>query len=250
MITHVYSSPAPDVSIVIPAYDEALRLPHAIRDLRTFLDAYSLSAEVLVVQNGSRDATLQVAELAAAEDPRFRVLDLGQRRGKGLAVRAGVLQARGRLVLFCDADFSMPVEQLDRIVNALEHGADVAIASREVRGSRRIGEPPHRHLMGRVFNLVVRALAVPRIEDTQCGFKGFKQVVALDLFSRQRIEGWAFDVEILMLAHRRGYRIVEVPITWVYDPASRVSAARDTLRMVREILMIRRNLRRGVYDAH
>jgi glycosyltransferase involved in cell wall biosynthesis len=248
MITHVFSSSAHDLSIVIPAYDEALRLPRAVRDLRSFLDGYRLSTEVIVVQNGSRDATLQVAESAATEDPRFRVLDLGQQRGKGLAVRAGILQARGRLVLFCDADFSMPVDQIDRIVNALENGADVAIASREVRGSQRIGEPPHRHLMGRVFNFVVRALAVPQIEDTQCGFKGFQQAAAKDLFGRQRIDGWAFDVEILMLARRRGYRIAEVPITWVHDAASRVSPTKDTVRMVREILMIRRNLRRGTYD--
>jgi dolichyl-phosphate beta-glucosyltransferase len=248
MITHVVASSAPDLSIVIPAYNEELRLPHAVRDLGAFLDSYRLSAEVLVVQNGSRDATLQVATAAAAKDPRLRVLDLEQRRGKGLAVRAGALQARGRLVLFCDADFSMPVDQIDRLVNALEQGADVAIASRELRGSRRIGEPPHRHLMGRVFNFVVRSLAVPGIEDTQCGFKGFRHEVAQDLFRRQRIDGWAFDVEILMLAQRRGYRITEVPITWVYDPASRVSPAKDTLRMIGEILMIRRNLRAGMYD--
>jgi dolichyl-phosphate beta-glucosyltransferase len=237
-----------ELSLVIPAYNEEHRLPAAVNELRRYMDGSARTTEVLLVQNGSRDATLQVAEAAAAEDARFRVMDLGQQRGKGLAVRAGVLEARGELVLFCDADFSMPVNQIDRIVNVLEQGADVAIASREVRGSQRIGEPPHRHLMGRVFNFVVRALAVPGIEDTQCGFKGFRRDAAQDLFRQQRIDGWSFDVEILMLARRRGYRIREVPITWVYDPASRVSPAKDTLRMVREILMIRRNLRRGAYD--
>jgi dolichyl-phosphate beta-glucosyltransferase len=237
-----------ELSLVIPAYNEEHRLPAAVKELRRYMDGSARTTEVLLVQNGSRDATLQVAEAAAGEDARFRVLDLGQQRGKGLAVRAGVLEAHGELVLFCDADFSMPVDQIDRIVNVLEQGADLAIASREVRGSQRIGEPPHRHLMGRVFNFVVRALAVPGIEDTQCGFKGFRRAAAQDLFSQQRIDGWSFDVEILMLARRRGYRIREVPITWVYDPASRVSPAKDTLRMVREILMIRRNLRRGAYD--
>jgi dolichyl-phosphate beta-glucosyltransferase len=150
-------------------------------------------------------------------------------------------------VALCDADFSMPVEQISRLLAGIDNGADIAIGSREAPGAQRIGEPRHRHLMGRVFNWLVGVVAVPRIDDTQCGFKAFRGNAAHELFARQRIDGWAFDVEVLFLASRGGYRIVEVPITWRYDPSSRVRPVRDTIAMMRELVAIRLNAMRGLY---
>jgi dolichyl-phosphate beta-glucosyltransferase len=241
------SSPAScELSIVIPAFNEERRLPQAIDALTSFMDEHQLDAEVLLVENGSTDSTGQIADAAASRDARFRAIHLAG-RGKGLAVRTGMLASRGRLVLFCDADFSMPVEEILLLTGALDRGADVAVGSREVPGARRIGEPSLRHVMGRVFNWLVRVLAVPGIRDTQCGFKGFQRAAARDLFARQQIDGWAFDVEVLVVALQRGYRLREVPITWRYDASSRVHPVRDTMSMIREVIRIRRNVRRGQY---
>jgi glycosyltransferase involved in cell wall biosynthesis len=235
-----------DLSIVIPAYDEERRLPDAIRSVTGFLDAHDFRAEVLIVENGSRDRTAHIADAAAQADARFRALHVAL-PGKGRAVRVGMLESQGRVAIFCDADFSMPVEEICRLYDAVGAGVDVAIGSREVAGSRRIGEPWRRHLMGRVFNFLVRVLAVPRLEDTQCGFKAFRREVARDLFQRQMINGWAFDVEVLFLATHRGYKVQEVPITWRYDPSSRVNPLRDTIAMLRELLIVRLNAWRGCY---
>jgi glycosyltransferase involved in cell wall biosynthesis len=235
-----------DLSIVIPAYNEERRLPDAIRKVTGFLDSQPIHAEVLVVENGSHDRTGAIADAAADADPRFRALHVSL-PGKGRAVRTGMLEGRGRVVVFCDADFSMPVDEICLLYRAVRDGADVAIGSREVSGARRIGEPWRRHLMGRVFNLLVRILAVPRLEDTQCGFKAFRREVAQDLFRRQIIDGWAFDVEVLFIAFRRGYRVQEVPITWVYDASSRVNPLRDTIGMLRELLVVRWNAWKGQY---
>jgi dolichyl-phosphate beta-glucosyltransferase len=235
-----------DLSIIIPAFNEETRLPRAIAGLRSYLDASAHGTEVLIVENGSADRTFQIAGEAADADDRFRVLHLPQ-RGKGRAIREGVRASRGRSIVLCDADFSMPVEEILVLLNAVHDGADVVIGSREAPGAHRIGEPAHRHLMGRVFNWLVRVVAVPGIEDTQCGFKAFRGEVARDLFARQRIDGWAFDVEVLFLAARRGYTIREVPITWRYDPSSRVRPVRDTIAMMRELVAIRRNAMRGLY---
>ena len=227
-----------DLSVVIPAYNEEGRLPDAIRKVTGFLDNQDLVAEVLLVENGSRDRTGEIANAASRSDSRIRALHVAL-PGKGRAVRAGILDSRGRVVIFCDADFSMPVEEIVRLSDAIEAGADIAIGSREVTGARRIGEPWRRHLMGRVFNMLVRVLAVPRLADTQCGFKAFRRPVAQDLFRRQILDGWAFDVEVLFLANRAGYTVCEVPITWRYDASSRVSPLRDTIAMLRELLTVR-----------
>ncbi len=227
-----------DLSVVIPAYNEERRLPAAIGKITGFLEAHDLVAEVLLVENGSRDRTGEIADAASHADPRFRALHVTL-PGKGRAVRAGMLDSRGRVVVFCDADFSMPVEELCRLYEAVESGADIAIGSREVAGAHRIGEPWRRHLMGRVFNLLVRLLAVPGLADTQCGFKAFRRQAAQDLFRRQIINGWAFDVEVLFLAARSGYKVREVPITWRYDPSSRVNPLRDTIAMLRELIVVR-----------
>lgn len=239
-------APAPDISVVVPAFNEERRLPSAIDQLTAYLAAIPFAAEVLIVENGSVDRTPEIGDEAAATDERFRSLHL-RSRGKGRAVREGVLAARGQMILFCDADFSMPVEGISDLIAAVKDQADIAIASREAPGARRIGEPWRRHLQGRVFNWLVRVFALPGLQDTQCGFKAFRRDVARDLFRRQVLDGWAFDVEVLFLARKRGYRVQEVPITWRYDASSRVSPVRDTIAMLRELVTIRWNAMLGRY---
>ena len=235
------------LSMVIPAYNEEGRLVDTLERILAYLDGQGLRFEILAVDDGSTDRTPELVKEIAARDERVRLIR-EPHRGKGAAVRSGALAAAGRLVLFCDADLSHPVEDLTRLP-ALLDGAQVAIASREGSGSRRIGEPLHRHLMGRVFNFIVRTLAVPGIQDTQCGLKCFTRRAARDLFSSQTIDGFGFDVEILFLARKLGYRVVEVPITWRHVPASRVDPLRDTVRMLSDVLRVRWNDIKGVYDA-
>jgi glycosyltransferase involved in cell wall biosynthesis len=237
----------PELSVIVPAYNEAQRLPSAIDLLTGYLDARPIRAEVLIVENGSVDRTPEIADTAACRDRRFRVLHVSE-RGKGLAVRTGMLASVGQVAIFCDVDFSMPVGEISSLYEAVTAGADIAIASRELKNSRRVGEPSHRHLMGRVFNWLVRVLAVRGLSDTQCGFKAFRHDVAHDLFARSVVDGWAFDVEVLFLAQRRGYVVDEVPITWYYDPSSRVQPFRDTMAMLRELVQIRRNALSGRYS--
>ena len=241
------TKPGPfDISIVVPAFNEERRLPKAIAQLKSFLEASPLRAEVLLVENGSVDRTAEIADQAANSDDRFCSLHVPT-RGKGRAVREGVLASRGAVVLFCDADFSMPPEGIDDLYHAVDKGVDIASASREAPGAHRVGEPWRRHVQGRVFNWLVRVLALPGLQDTQCGFKAFRRDVAQDLFRRQVVDGWAFDVEVLFLARRRGYSIREVPVTWWYDPSSRVSPVRDTIAMLRELVTIRLDALRGRY---
>ncbi|HEY3116270.1 MAG TPA: dolichyl-phosphate beta-glucosyltransferase [Chloroflexota bacterium] len=236
-----------ELSVIIPAFNEEQRLPAAIPSLEAHLDQLNLSAEVLIIENGSTDRTFEVADGFAANSSRVRALHLPE-RGKGRAARHGMLAATGKWLVLCDADFSMPVEYIERLVAALQGGADVAIASREVAGAVRIGEPWHRHAMGRVFNALVRWLMLPGIQDSQCGFKAFRREAAQDLFAHETIDGWTFDVEVLYMARRRGYRIVEVPIPWRYDASSRVQPVRDTIGMLRELLMLRWRAARGAYE--
>ena len=237
----------PFLSIIIPAHNEERRLPRSLEKIVAFLEKQDYQAEVIVVDNGSRDNTSGVVEGFMARYP-FISLIREERRGKGLAVKLGMLAARGEYLFLCDADLSMPIEEVAKFLPPQLEDYDVAIASREVEGARRYGEPPHRHLMGRVFNLIVRLLAVRGFQDTQCGFKCFRREVARDIFSRQTMEGWGFDVEVLFIAQKRGYRIVEVPINWYYMANSRVRPIRDSIRMFREVLQVRINDWRGVYD--
>ena len=205
--------------------------------------------DVLVVDNSSTDRTPDIAREIAAEHPIVSLL-YQPIRGKGAAVRKGMLEGRGEYLFICDADLAMPIEEIRKFLPPTLSDYDIAIASRETSGAVRYDEPWHRHLMGRVFNLIVRLLAVPGIQDTQCGFKCFHREAARDLFSAQTIDGWAFDVEILHIARRRGYRIVEVPIHWYYGTGSRVSPVRDSWNMLREVFRIRRNGRAGLYDKN
>lgn len=238
----------PFLSLVVPAYNEQGRLPATLKRMRGFLSCQSFTYEVLVVDDGSADGTAAVVEEAMPSFPGLRLLR-EPHRGKGHAVRQGMLAARGRYVMFCDADFSMPVEEVVRFPEAMGNRHQIAIASREVKGARRIGEPRHRHLMGRVFNLIVRLLAVPGLQDTQCGFKCFTRGAAREIFSRQVIDGFGFDVEVLYLARKLDIGITEVPISWYYSPSSRVDPIRDTMRMFRDVLEVRSNDRKGLYEG-
>ena len=209
--------------------------------------AQAYPVEVIVVNNNSRDATPQIAQEFAAAHAYARVLHQ-PRQGKGAAVQMGMLHGQGDYLFICDADFSMPVEEISKFMPPAADSYDVAIASREAPGARRVDEPQYRHLMGRVFNFIVRLLAIPRIQDTQSGFKVFRREVARDVFSLQTIDGWGFDVEVLFIALKHGCKLIEVPITWTYRPQSRISPLKDSINMLLEVLKVRRNSWRGVYD--
>ncbi len=236
----------PLLSIIIPALNEEGRLPDTLAQIERFLQAQPYSAQVLVVDNGSTDRTAQIAADFARSHPSFSLLR-DPRRGKGLALRLGIRQASGEYRFICDADLSMPIEDVNRFLPPALEGYDIAIASREAPGAVRYGEPAYRHWIGRVFNALVRALAVPHFQDTQCGFKCFRAPAADDLFGVQRLDGWTFDVEVLFIGLRRGYRIVEVPIHWTYNAGSRVRPLRDSLTMLADLFRIRLNWRRGLY---
>jgi dolichyl-phosphate beta-glucosyltransferase len=239
---------SPLLSIVIPAHNEESRLPRSLEQVFAFLEQQPYSAEVLVVENGSTDRTLEMAQDFAQSHPQLRVIH-SEDRGKGLAVRLGMLAATGDYRFMCDADLSMPIEQVNRFLPPALADMDVAIGSREVKGARRYDEPAHRHLGGRFINLLIRRLVLPKLQDTQCGFKCFRAAVAQDLFQHQTLTGWSFDIELLYIAYRRGYRVGEVPIDWYYRTESKVSAVRDALRMIGDIFRIRSNGRRGLYNA-
>jgi dolichyl-phosphate beta-glucosyltransferase len=222
-------------------------LPSSLEQVDRFVAAQSYPIEVIVVNNNSRDTTPQIAQQFAAAHPYARVLHQ-PRQGKGAAVRLGMMNGLGDYLFICDADFSMPVEEISKFMPPVADAYDVAIASREAPGARRVDEPQYRHFMGRVFNFIVRVLAIPRIQDTQCGFKVFRREVARDVFALQTIDGWGFDVEVLFIALQHGYRLIEVPITWYYRPQSRISPFKDSINMVLEVLKVRCNGWRGVYD--
>lgn len=244
----------PFLTIIIPAYNEEKRLPPTLVRIADFLRHQPYSSEVLVVENGSTDETSVVVEAfieqhVRADDP-FDIRLLHSEKGKGNAVKHGVMMGCGDYLLVTDTDLSVPIEETTRFLPPLLDLSrqGIAIASREVPGSVRHHEPGYRHLMGRVFNWLVRRLAVPGIHDTQCGFKCFGRDAAHLIFPLQRIDGWGFDVELLYIAQRHGLPIVEVPINWYYRDDSRVRPVLDTVTMVLELMKIRRNGREGIYD--
>jgi dolichyl-phosphate beta-glucosyltransferase len=238
----------PLLSIIIPAHNEEKRLPPTLEQAFAFLNKQSYEAEVLVIENGSTDKTYDVAQSFASRHKNLRVIH-ADGRGKGLAVQHGMLEACGEYRLMCDADLSMPIEEIAKFLSPDVSGFDVVIASREARGANRYNEPRYRHLGGRFINFIIRVLILPGLQDTQCGFKCFRAEVANDLFTHQTLMGWSFDIELLFIARRHGYRITEIPIDWYYRPESKVNAFSDALRMIQDIFQIHRNARRGLYDA-
>lgn len=235
------------LSIVIPAHNEENRLPDTLEQVLRFLGKQSFASEVIVVENGSADRTLEVAQSFAKTHEAVRVIQ--SERGKGAAVKRGMLAARGAYRFMCDADLSMPVEEISKFIPPAANDLDIAIASREAKGSKRYNEPPYRHLGGRGINYIIQALILPGLNDTQCGFKCFHANVANDIFKSQILSGWSFDIELLYIARRRGYRIREIPVDWYYHPETKVSALRDALRMIADIFRIHANARRGLYDG-
>ena len=236
------------VSIVVPAYNEEARLDSTLESLVTYLTDQAWDWEVRVVDDGSEDGTSRVVEQRAARTPRV-VLQREPHRGKGGAVKAGLLAASGEYRFICDADLSMPVTELPRFLPPLLTGFDLAIGSREGHGARRIGEPLVRHLAGRIFNYAVQQLTVPGIEDTQCGFKMFTAAAVEKIFPLVTVDGWAFDIEVLCIARAKGLRIVEVPIEWHYRRESQLSLVRDGVSMMSEMLRIRARVGRGEYGG-
>jgi dolichyl-phosphate beta-glucosyltransferase len=238
----------PFLSIVIPAHNEANRLPRTLERTFSFLKKQTYTSEVVVVENGSSDNTLEIANSFIKEHANLIVIH-EQNKGKGNAVRRGVLTARGEYRFICDADLSMPIEDLPKFLPPNLEGFDIAIGSREAPGSIRYNEPPYRHFGGRAINLAIRTLILPGLNDTQCGFKCFRAETTTSIFQKQTLTGWSFDIELLYLARRKKLRIHEVPIQWYFDPESKVSAVRDALRMIGDIFRIHLNAMRGTYDS-
>ena len=236
----------PLLSIIIPAHNEERRLPQTLEQVVHFAASQFFETEVLVVENASTDRTLDVGNEYASRHPMVRVLHEDQ-PGKGRAVQKGMLAATGTYRFFADADFSMPPEEIVRFIPPVVD-VPVAIASREAPGAVRYDEPFYRHITGRVFNSLIRLLVLPALNDTQCGFKMFRADVAEELFRRQTLMGWSFDVELLYIASRRGYPILEIPIPWYFNPESKVNVLRDSWRMFLDLLAIRRNGRKRLYD--
>jgi dolichyl-phosphate beta-glucosyltransferase len=237
---------SPFLSIVIPAHNEENRLPRTLGQIFAFLENQSFSSEVVIVENGSSDRTLELARKFALQYPSLIVIHEEQ-RGKGNAVRRGVLEAHGEYRFICDADLSMPIEELSKFIPPALNDFDIAIASREAPGAIRYNEPSYRHLGGRAINLAIRTLILPGLNDTQCGFKCFRAEATENLFRQQTLMGWSFDIELLYLARRKNLRIKEIPIQWYFDADSKVNAVRDALRMIGDIFRIHINALRGRY---
>jgi glycosyltransferase involved in cell wall biosynthesis len=237
-----------DLSVVIPAYDEEQRLPRTLDSMAEWLARRGGGWEIVVVDDGSADGTRAVCERLAARIPELRFLGGRPHRGKGHAVRAGMLAARGTLRTMCDADGSMPVSELARLLAPIAEGrAAIAIGSRYVDGAAPRGQPLWRRTWSRLAHAIVRWALAPGVLDVHCGYKAFSADAAHALFSRARIDGWAFDLEILALASKLGWRVVEVGIDWRDDPRSRVDPLRDLGKVIRETLALERNLVLDVY---
>ena len=239
--------PNPFLSIIIPAHNEENRLPQTMEQLVGFVNKQSFTSEIILVENGSRDRTLEVANQYANRHGTIVKVMHDDLPGKGRAVQKGMLAARGAYRFFADADFSMPAEEIIRFIPPAVD-IPIAIASREAPGAVRYNEPYYRHITGRVFNGLIRMLVLPALHDTQCGFKMFRADAAEALFRRQTLMGWSFDVELLYIASCRKYPILEIPIPWYFNPESKVNVLRDSWRMFLDLLTIRKNGQRGLYD--
>jgi dolichyl-phosphate beta-glucosyltransferase len=235
----------PDVSIVIPAFDEARRLPASLDRIQRFVEEQRLKVEVIVVDDGSRDGTAAVVRERVTRWPQLRLVVAGHNGGKGAAVRLGMAAAGGRYRVFSDADLSVPIDDLEKLLKPLREGAGVAIASRALQGSEiELHQPWYRETMGKIFNRLVRIFVLGGVHDTQCGFKAFTAEVAERVFPPLQTRGFGFDVEVLYRAKQDGYRIVEVPIRWINSPQSRVHPIRHSMAMFFELLAIPGRVRR------
>src|SRR5579859_2635567 len=240
---------SPQLSIVIPAYNESARIEQTLDKVMTCIETQGWDAEVLVVDDGSRDNTPEIVARWMKLFPRLHLVQNPGNKGKGYSVRNGLLQAAGEVVMFTDADLSAPMEEAERLLAAIDEGADVAIGSRWLdRARQTIHQPLYRQFFGRCFNWITRTVMGLPFKDTQCGFKAFRREVAQVVFRLQRIERWGFDPEILFIARKLKYTIREVPVTWGHDERSRMSYLKDGMKMLEEMAVIRANSLRGRYD--
>ncbi|MCH8800529.1 MAG: glycosyltransferase family 2 protein [Chloroflexi bacterium] len=237
--------PHPYLSVVIPTFNEEARIAGTLSQVIEYLAGQDYRWEVVVADDGSTDHTARLVGQVIVEHPNVRILRLVH-RGKGWAVKNGMLAAEGEYRLLCDADLSVPIELVERLLPPLGPGSDIVLGSREAPGAVRIGEPARRHFMGRVFNRLVSRLAVPGLADTQCGFKCFRREAAQDLFPRLTLDGFAFDVELLHLAGKRGLTFSEVGVDWYYRSQSKVRPFRDSLAMTLDLIKIRWRHRKPV----
>lgn len=237
-------------SIIIPAYNEGARLEATLEKVLAYVSAQGWDAEVIVVNDGSRDNTGAIVQRYVEKKPRLRLLENSGNRGKGFSVRNGMLHAKGQVMLFSDADLSSPIEEAPKLFAALAEGADVAIGSRWLRSDLQTKKQPlHRQLFGRVFNLLLRITLGLKFKDTQCGFKAFTRQAAKTIFPLQQIERWGFDPELLFLANKFHLKVKEVPVLWAHREGTQISPVRDGIKMFVEMLRIRRNSITGEYDA-
>ncbi len=237
-------------SIVIPAYNEGARLGATLEKVLGYLREQGWNAEVIVVNDGSRDNTADLVRRFAERNPMLRLVENPGNRGKGYAVRNGMLNARGEVVVFSDADLSSPIEEMPKLLAALASGADIAIGSRWLQAELQTQRQSlHRQLFGRVFNLLLRIILGLQFKDTQCGFKAFTRRAAQTIFPLERIERWGFDPEILFLARKFGFRVEEVPVRWGHSGDTRIHPVVDGARMFWEMLRIRWYDLAGKYDA-
>jgi glycosyltransferase involved in cell wall biosynthesis len=239
----------PQLSIVIPAYNESARIEATLDRVLTCVDSKGWDAEVLVVDDGSTDSTASIIQSWMDRHPRLHLVQNPGNRGKGYSVRNGLLQAAGDVVMFTDADLSAPMEEAELLLAAIADGADVAIGSRWLDSTRQTTHQPlYRRFFGRCFNAVTRGIMGLPFKDTQCGFKAFRREAAQIVFRLQRIERWGFDPEILFIARKLKYKIIEVPVTWGHDERSRMSYLKDGMKMLEEMAVIRYNSLAGRYD--
>ena len=235
---------------MIPAYNEGARLGATLGKVLAYVRTQGWDAEVIVVDDGSRDNTAEIVRGFAAKDPALRLVENPGNRGKGYSVRHGMLNARGRVVLFSDADLSSPIEEAPKLLQAIEAGADIAIGSRWLRAETQTQRQPlHRQLFGRIFNLMLRLTLGLKFKDTQCGFKAFRQAAVQAIFPLQRIERWGFDPEILFLARKFNFKVQEVPVAWGHSGGTRINPLVDGSRMMMEMFRIRWYDLTGKYDG-
>lgn len=242
-------SDLPFLSIVVPAYNEARRLPPTMTALAEFFGNFTRSYEVLIVVEKSRDGTLEIAAGLALQQAHFQVIDSGPQRGKGHAVRTGMQRARGEIVFYMDADLSVPLREIPAFLQRFEEApeVDVILGNRQHAASRIVRrQSPLRERMGKLFNRVLQILALVDWRDTQCGFKAFRRQSCREIFARQSIDGFAFDVEVLLLAERLGFSVEDLPVEWVNSPESKVNILADSLRMLRDAARIRKLVEREV----
>jgi len=235
---------------VLPAYNESERIGATLEKIFAHVKQQDWSAEVIVVNDGSKDETARIVSEYARTHSMLQLLENPGNRGKGFSVRNGMLHAQGDILLFSDADLSSPIEEADKLLDAVRGGSDVAIGSRWLKTELQMQRQPlYRQLFGRMFNLALRLVLGLNFKDTQCGFKAFSRAAAQKLFPEQRIERWGFDPELLFLAKRFGFTVSEIPVAWAHRAGTRINPVRDGIRMVGEMLVVRWNALTGKYSA-